>query len=96
MLWQDGSLTPTIHEDDLYLVSGTAEGISSDGYEFTIAVQEPLYDYIDCFWISQGINQITVPSAAFPTGDIDYILDDGCFNAFHFYFNDNLFYDIIK
>lgn len=96
MVWSQGSQTPPIHEDDLYLISGTASGISADGYLFTATVLDSLYDYLDCFWISQGINQITVPSAEFPTGEIDYILVDGCFNEFNFYFNDNLFYDVIK
>ena len=96
MVWQEGSLTPEIHEDDLYLISGTASGVSSDGYIFSTAIQDPLYDYADCFWIARGINRITVPSAEFPSGDIDYITNDGCYNEFCFYFNDNLFYDIIK
>jgi hypothetical protein len=96
MVWAEGSLTPPIHEDDLYLISGTSSGVSSDGYEFSTEIQEPLSDYVDCFWISRGMNQITVPSAQFPTGDIDYIIEDGCYNQFYFYFNDNLFYDIIK
>lgn len=96
MVWEEGSLTPAVHEDDLYLITGTASGVSSEGYEFSTTVLDPLYNYVDCFWISQGINQITVPSASVPTGEIDYILDDGCFNEFYFYFNDNLFYDVIK
>lgn len=96
MVWAEGSLTPPIHEDDIYLISGTASGVSSDGFEFSVDVKEPLTDYLDCFWISQGIDQITVPSAEFPTGDIDYIMEDGCYNQFYFYFNDNLFYDFIK
>jgi len=96
MVWAVGSFTPPIHEDDIFLISGTASGVSSDGYEFSTVIQEPLTDYVDCFWISQGINQITVPSAEFSTGDIDYITEDGCYNQLYFYFNDNLFYDFIK
>ena len=96
MVWSQGSVTPAIHEDDIYLISGTASGISSNGYDFSIAITEPLLNYLDCFWISQGFSQLTVPSAEFPTGDIDYILEDGCYNEIHFYFNDNLFYDFIK
>jgi len=96
MVWAEGSLTPPIHEDDIYLISGTAAGVSSDGYEFLTDINDPLIDYVDCFWISQGINQITVSSAEFPAGDIDYITEDGCYNQFYFYFNDNLFYDFIK
>jgi hypothetical protein len=96
LIWIEGSLTPPIHEDDLYLITGGSSGISSDGIEFSTEIQDSLYNYVDCFWISRGINQITVPSAAIQTGDIDYITEDGCFNEVHFYFNDNLFYDFIK
>jgi hypothetical protein len=96
LIWAEGSLTPTVHEDDLYLITGGATGLSSDGIEFATEVLDTLYNYADCFWIARGINQITVPSASIQTGEIDYITDDGCFNEMHFYFNDNLFYDIIK
>lgn len=96
LIWAEGSLTPPIHEDDLYQITGTASGFSSDGIEFSTEIQDSLYNYIDCFWLSRGINLITVPSAAIQTGDIDYIADDGCFNEVNFYFGGNLFYDIIK
>jgi hypothetical protein len=96
MVWTEGSTTPTIHEDDVFLISGSAAGISSNGYVFTISIQDPLENILDCWWISQGISQITVPVAEFPRGEIDYIADDGCFNEMNFYFNDNLFYDYIK
>jgi len=96
MAWTVGSSTPGIHEDDVFMISGTAAGLSSDNYDFTISVQDPLEDYIDCFWISKGINLINVPVAEFPSGDIDYITDDGCFNELNFTFNGNLFYDMIK
>ena len=96
LIWAEGSLTPPIHEDDLYLITGSSSGFSSDGIEFSTEIQDSLYNYVDCFWISRGINLITVPSAAIQTGDIDYLTDDGCFNEFYFYFNSNLFYDYIK
>jgi hypothetical protein len=96
MVWHEGSLTPAIHEDDIYLISGTASGVSSDGYEFFVETQEPLLNYLDCSWISQGKNKITVPSGEYTSGDIDYITEDGCYNEMHFHFNDNLFFDYIK
>jgi len=96
LIWFVGSLTPPIHEDDLYLITGSSSGFSSDGIEFSTDIQDSLYNYVDCFWLSHGINMITVPSAVIQTGDIDYITDDGCFNEFNFYFNGNLFYDVIK
>jgi hypothetical protein len=88
--------TPTIHEDDVFDITGTASGIAAKGYAFSIIVQDTLVNDIECFWIRQGISQITVPSAAFQTGTIDYIKEDGCNNEMNFYFDNNLFYDIIK
>jgi len=96
LVWAEGSSTPAIHEDDLYLVSGTSSGFSSGGLEFSSEIKDSLYNYVDCFWISRGVHLITIPSAEFRTGDIDYISEDGCFNQIHFYFNENLFYDAIK
>ena len=96
MIWEEGASTPPIHEDDMFLINGSASGISAEGYQFTTIIQEPLKDYLDCFWISWGINEITVPAGKFTTGEIDYIQDDGCFNKFYFYFNNSTFYDEIK
>ncbi len=96
MEWVEGSVPPGIHEDDVYDVTGTAAGISAKGYAFSIIIQEPLVDELECFWIKQGISQITVPVAKYPTGTIDYITADSCNNAINYHFNNNLFYDIIK
>jgi hypothetical protein len=96
MVWAEGSESPPIHEDDIYHIRGTASGVSSDGVAFSLEIQEPLVNDIECFWISQGFSRIHVPVAKFTTGDIDYIIEDGCFNEIYFYFNDNLFYDVIK
>jgi hypothetical protein len=96
LLWEEGWQTPEIHEDDIFLISGNASGLSKDQIDFSISIQEPLVNQLDCWWISSGTSQITVPTAEFPDGTIDYILEDGCHNEMNFYFNDNLFYDFIK
>lgn len=96
MEWAEGYQTPQIHEDDLFNITGTAAGVSSNLYEFSIVIREPLANMLDCFWIQSGLSEITVPVATYPTGTIDYILSDGCFNEFHFVFNGNLFYQVIK
>jgi hypothetical protein len=96
MEWKEGSGTPEVHEDDIFYITGTASGVSSDGYEFSIQIQDTLINPIDCYWISQGFSQITVPSGTYKTGDIDYITEDGCYNKRNFTFNDNLFFDYIK
>jgi hypothetical protein len=94
--WAEGYLTPPIHEDDIYIVSGSSNGISSDNYSFSTMIQDPLTNYLDCFWIMDGTSQITVPGGDFTTGTVDYILDDGCNNLIYFYVDGNLFYDVIK
>ncbi|NTV83517.1 MAG: hypothetical protein HGA23_04350 [Bacteroidales bacterium] len=96
MVWDEGYTTPEVHEDDIYLVEGTAAGLSSDLYNFSVQIQDPLRNYLDCYWIMFGYSQITVSEAEYPTGNIDYIMEDGCFNEMYFYFNDNLFYHMIK
>lgn len=94
--WTEGSPTPYIHEDDMYMVRGSSSGISSDSYSFSILIQDPLSDYIDCNWIESGTSLITVPGGDYTEGLVDYILDDGCNNLIYFYVDNNLFYDIIK
>ena len=94
--WFQGSATPSTHEDDTYMVSGSSSGISSDNYSFSVIILEPLCNYIDCNWITCGTSQITVADADYPTGVVDYLLEDNCNNLIYFYINNNLFYDVIK
>lgn len=94
--WTSGFLSPEIHEDDTLYITGWASGISCDLYNFSISIREPLMNYLDCYWIAKGISDITVPLATWPTGTIDYISGDFCNNEIHFYFNENLFYDVLK
>lgn len=96
LAWHQGSATPEIHEDDIFLVTGSASGTSTDNYVFSIEIQDPLENHLDCRWISSGISRITVPVSQFPSGMIDYIISDGCNNYFYFYFNENQFFDQIK
>jgi hypothetical protein len=96
MVWAEGHATPEIHEDDTYLVSGSLTGISSDLYQFTVNVQTPLVDYLDCCWFKSGISGITVPGSEYPDGTMDYIAEDDCNNLVNFFFNDNLFFEAIR
>jgi len=96
MEWAEGYLTPPIHEDDIYIVSGSSSGISSDNYSFSTVIQDPFSNYLDCCWIMFGTSQITVPGGDFTEGTVDYVLEDECNNLINFYVDGNLFYDIIK
>lgn len=94
--WAEGEQTPGNHDDDLLLVTGSSGGISKDNVEFQVTVQEPLEDYLDCFWITAGTHQITTPSATTNAGIIDYITEDGCNYEVDFYFGESYFYDFLK
>lgn len=94
MVWEQGSSTPTIHEDDMFLVSGTGSGISTDNYAFSLNIQQPFENWLDCYWLNNGTSQITVPVAEIPTGEI--VKEDSCSNQYFFYFNESTFYDLIK
>lgn len=96
MTWEEGWQTPEMHEDDRFMITGTASGFSRNLLDFTVSIQDSLESELDCWWIESGISQITVPSAEFQTGTIDYIAADSCNNEINFYFNGNLFYDQIK
>lgn len=94
LVWQEGYNTPSYNGDDMFLVSGTGSGISTDNYKFNLSIQQPFEDWLDCFWLDNGTNQITVPVADITTGDI--IKEDTCSNLYYYYFNGNTFYDAIK
>lgn len=94
--WAQGHLTPEVHEDDVYMISGTASGVSTDNYAFSIQVTDPLKNEVECFWISSGKSSISVPVSQVTTGDIDYVTQDQCNNYFLFFFDGNQFFDIIK
>jgi hypothetical protein len=94
MVWQEGYNTPTHHEDDMFLVTGTASGISTDNYKFSLSIQQPFEDWLDCFWLDNGTSQITVPVASVPTGEI--VKEDTCSNLYYYHFNENTFFDAIK
>jgi hypothetical protein len=89
--WTQGFLTHEIHEDDIYMVTGSATGNSSDGYVFSVDITEPLENHVECYWISKGKGAIIVPAGDYTYADIDYITEDGCANAINLYINDNSF-----
>ena len=96
LTWEMGQQTPYTHEDDMLLVTGNSSGISIDNIDFSLAIQEPLMNYLDCFWIASGNHRITVPSATVPEGTIDYIASDNCFYKVNFFFGESEFYDYLK
>jgi hypothetical protein len=96
LTWEEGQLTPENHEDDMLLVTGNAMGKSIDGVDFELTIQEPLTNYLDCFWLATGTHRMKVPSAQVTEGSIDYITSDACFYRVNFLFGESEFYEYLK
>jgi hypothetical protein len=45
--------------DDVYSVTGTASGTSSDGIAYTVVITTPLHYALMCHWIDSGVIEIT-------------------------------------
>jgi hypothetical protein len=95
LTWEEGYGTPTVHEDDMFMVTGTASGRNLDQVDYELTIQDPLMNYLDCFWIVSGMHRIDVPSAVVPEGTIDYITTDECFYHVKFYFAESEFYEYL-
>lgn len=67
--WIAGYGTPE-RSDDIYLISGTHSGQSSDGRSFTAQILEPVRKDRSCTWITDGVIEITPNSR--PTRTIDF------------------------
>jgi len=67
--WVDGENTPTTM-DDVYLITGGANGINRDGRSFVVDITTPLTKEISCKHIVSGVLEITPQDLA--TRSIDY------------------------
>jgi hypothetical protein len=52
-IWTHGASTPYVF-DDVYQISGTANGISSDNNSFAVYINTPLQFAMNCPWIESG------------------------------------------
>lgn len=57
-----GYTTPINIWDDVYLITGTANGVSMEGESYTIATNTPLEVHIGCHWIQAGKFTLTLGS----------------------------------
>lgn len=53
--------------DDVYELTGTAEGTDRDGQAYTMIITEPLVIRLDCRWITQGIFELQPENIALRT-----------------------------
>lgn len=51
--------------DDVYLITGTANGVSANGESYTININSPLQVNVGCRWIVKG--SLTLTMASWPT-----------------------------
>ena len=95
-VWVEGDDTPFDFTDDLFLISGESSGVASNGVEFQLSTEDALNNYISCYWISGGVQEIIFSSLDSKTGIIDFILDDSCNTKFEFTIDGFIFYDEIE
>jgi hypothetical protein len=68
--WIAGDNTLLDPTDDVYLVTGTGSGTTTDGTAYTVNIVTPLQVAVGCAWIESGILNITIANN--PNIQIDY------------------------
>ena len=53
--WWEGESTLLDPWDDIYAISGSAEGTNRDGRTFTISISSPLIKRMSCRWLTEGV-----------------------------------------
>ncbi len=58
--WSEGEATPSMWWDDVYLVTGSASGVNTNGKTYTITIVSPLRKKLNCEWLQSGTLNIQV------------------------------------
>lgn len=66
-----GASTPIIRSDDIYSVTGTADGVNKNGISYTANIIHPIVRALSCNWIQEGKIKVV------PVGFEDRLLDFG-------------------
>lgn len=69
--WIAGSGTPLDVTDDEWQLTGTANGTTSSGKQYTAAITTPVIKAASCKWIQQGVVEVT-PAGGGVMRSIDY------------------------
>jgi hypothetical protein len=72
-------------------MTGSAHGISSDSYQFSLQISSPLVDDLNCPWLRDGLMQVSIPGVDVPSGTIQYMNSSKCDNRVTYDFQGNLF-----
>ncbi|MCX6282013.1 MAG: hypothetical protein NTU51_08615 [Bacteroidetes bacterium] len=75
----------------LFIITGSANGISSSTYTFSFQIITPLVNDIYCPWLRQGVMQLSLPSADVATGTIEYVNKEKCNNRVTYNFEGTIF-----
>lgn len=57
--WIQGDNTLLNPLDDVYMITGTANGTTTDGTTYTLTITTPLKVAVNCAWVESGIIEIT-------------------------------------
>jgi hypothetical protein len=68
--WISGANTPLILSDDVYSITGTANGTNAAGNSYTIVITQPLVRNMACRWFESGKLEVTPQNK--PTRTLDY------------------------
>ncbi len=68
--WKEGSLSPLNILDDVYGITGEANGTTTDGNAYTINITQELIRKMNCRWFESG--KISLSPAGLPTLTLDY------------------------
>lgn len=69
--WTAGITTPLNPLDDVYSITGTANGTTAAGGAYTISITQPLIKKMNCYWFESGKIELT------PAGGATWALDYG-------------------
>jgi hypothetical protein len=68
--WIEGDSTLLDPMDDVYLITGTADGVTTDGTPYTVTITSALRVAVGCAWVESGTLNIT--QAGIPVITLDY------------------------
>jgi hypothetical protein len=68
--WTSGETTPFVWWDDVYMITGTANGTGTDGKTYSINITSPLMKKLNCEWLESGILNIQIQGL--PAITLDY------------------------
>ena len=68
--WIHGDSTLLNPMDDVYSITGSGSGTTTDGTSYTVSIGTPLQVALNCPWVESGTLNVTVPN--YPAITVDY------------------------